>query len=156
MKRNQNRKGWTTAVSVVSIVVLAAIMLSRFSIRKMEVLISDEGEYRQTYRHEGKPMAVWTDLDIEYRGAVDARYRLTFTGEDGTVTELVCDPFEVGEKLDPREVEIDGLTKVSYLAPMGCVLDLPQGRYDVVVNFSVSGEEYQLFWADIFLQVRDE
>lgn len=156
MQRTKKRRGWVSAASAAGLVVMAAILLSRCSIRKMEVLISEEGEYRQTYRHRGEPMAVWTDLDIEFRGEVAARYRLTFTGEDGMVTEVVCDPFEVGEKLDPREVVIDGLTKMSYLAPMDCELDLSPGRYDVVIDFDVSGEDYQLFWADIFLQAKEE
>lgn len=130
-------------------------VLTLVSCRKTEIgraSIKQTGDYEIYFEHQGGVIEVWTDFDVEYVGEPVAWYDIVIFTHENRITEVRCDPFGVKEKLMARSVVAEGKNKLSYLALMDCLLELPAGDYRAQVSFDVQGEELKIFWADIIFQ----
>ncbi|MEJ2758283.1 MAG: hypothetical protein P8046_07360 [Anaerolineales bacterium] len=117
--------------------------------------IQTTGQFDPKFSHPGGELDLWTDFDIEFSGEATAAYTIALFKEGDIIETLTCDPFQVEESLMTREVEANGLQKISFLALMDCVAFLPAGSYSAEVNFSVEGENLKIFRADLILRQPD-
>lgn len=111
------------------------------------------GEEEATFQSDGSEVAFWTDLDVEYAYGSEpsATYEITVYKKGDKVAELVCDPFDVRYQTMERHAEVRGTVKQSYLAPMRCTGELPEGELTLKVHFKVNAR-MTVFRADLVLR----
>jgi hypothetical protein len=71
---------------------------------------------------QGKPLAVWTSLDVKYTGSFGALYDVELVQEGSTVSKAQCDPFDVNVKTSSKVVNIGDQHSMSYNGKMKCEL----------------------------------
>ncbi len=119
--------------------------LARIPIQKI-------GQFETEFSHPGGELDFWTDFDIEFAGEISTIYTIEIYQGEEQITTLVCDPFGVEESLMTRNVDLNGLLKVSFLALMDCVTVLPEGIYSASVDFLAVGDEVKIFRADLIFR----
>lgn len=117
----------------------------------VRVNIQAEGDYQVEFQHDGSPVAFWTDWDVEYAERPEAYYEIMAYQNGDQVAEFLCDPFDVQLEKMPREAEVRGTVKHSYLGLMRCEQDLPAGDLRLDVRFFVDGR-MTIFRADLVLK----
>lgn len=117
--------------------------------------IQKTGQFETEFTHPGGELDFWTDFDVEFSGGASASYKIELVQGRVIVKTLSCNPFEVEESLMSRNVEANGLQKMSFLALMDCVVVLPEGDYIAAVGFSADGEDLKIFRADLILRQPD-
>jgi hypothetical protein len=65
---------------------------------------------------------------------------------------LVCDPFDVKYEVMSRHANVRGTIKESYLGPMRCETDLPEGELTLAVTFYAEGGRVRIFRADLVIK----
>ncbi|MBN2043930.1 MAG: hypothetical protein JW757_02820 [Anaerolineales bacterium] len=119
------------------------------------VSIQNIGHYEFEFIHTEKSIALWTDLDIEYIESTTIWYEIQFYKKGDFSQEVICNPFDHKFRLMSRETNVRGVTKVSYLAPMMCEVDLSPGEYWVEVDFYAEGGRVRIFRADLVIHEKD-
>lgn len=71
---------------------------------------------------QGKPLAVWTSLDVKYTGSFAAIYDVELVQEGSTVAKTQCNPFDVNVKTGSKVVNIGDDHSMSYNGKMKCEL----------------------------------
>jgi hypothetical protein len=118
----------------------------------VRVRIQGVGEYEKEFVHDGLPVSLWTDLDIEYTDLADLWYEIEIIKDGTKVAENRCDLFDTGDRLMARNAVVRGLTKESYLAPMHCEISVPEGTVLIHVNFLARGGDVHIFRADLIVK----
>lgn len=72
----------------------------------------------------GKPIAVWTSLDVAFTGKLDAHYEVRVTQGSETATAM-CYPLDVSTKLMSTEYNVNNDHKIRYQGKMRCDLTAP-------------------------------
>ena len=114
--------------------------------------IQKTGHFEIEIVHPGGELDLWTDFDVEFSGVATAGYKIDFVQRGDMVETLTCDPFQVEESLMTRQVEANGLQKISFLALMDCVAILPEGDYSAIVDFNAEGDDLMIFRADLIFK----
>ena len=117
--------------------------------------IQAPGEYSTDFEHDGQPVEIWTDLDVEYIESAEIWYQIEFFMSDNIFQSVICDPLAADFRLMPREAEVRGVTKMSYLAPMDCEVDLPAGLIEARVILQAQGGQVHIFRADLIIKYKE-
>lgn len=141
-------------VAIVLVIILSVIS-GCASNEVARLPIQAPGDYFIEFDHDGQPVELWTDLDIEYIEATELWYQIEFFMDGNLIQNVRCDPLSADFRLMPRETEVRGVTKLSYLAPMGCEVDLPEGKIEARVTLHAQGGQVQLFRADLIINYRE-
>jgi hypothetical protein len=117
--------------------------------------IQAPGDYSTEFEHDGQPVEIWTDLDVEYIESTKIWYQIEFFMGGNLFQSVICDPLAADFRLMPREAEVRGVTKMSYLAPMDCEVDLPAGLIEARVILQAQGGQVKIFRADLIINYKE-
>ena len=117
--------------------------------------IQAAGEYLGSFEYDGKPVEMWTDLDIEYIESTNVWYEIQFTLDGEIVHSVECDALTPQYRLMAREAVVRGVTKLSYLAPLKCDLILPEGLVGISASFHAEGGAVEIFRGDLIINYKD-
>lgn len=138
------------------LVLLISIILAGCSQSLARVRIQSVGEFEKEFVHDASPVALWTDLDVEYIDSTKLWYEIEFLQDGVQVAETTCNLFDTAERLMAREAVVRGVTKQSYLAPMNCEVDLPAGEITIQVSFLARGGDVRIFRADLVVNEKEQ
>jgi hypothetical protein len=119
------------------------------------VSIQSVGHYQLIFKHDGTPVDLWTDFDVEYIEDTEVWYEIQFFKPDDLVQELTCSPFNNDYKLMARQTEVRGVTKESFMAPMVCDIELPEGKIRAEIDLKAEGGRVRIFRADLVINVKE-
>ena len=54
----------------------------------------------------GKPLALWTSLDVKYTGSFAAHYEVEMLQAGAIVGKTLCNPFDVSTRVSSKQVNI--------------------------------------------------
>ena len=136
-------------IPTVIFLMFIAGLLAGCSQQIARVRIQSEGAFEESFKHNGSPVTLWTDLDIEYIVSTNLLYEIKVLKNGDLVDTLICNPFDVSMRMMARRAVIRGVTKESYLAPMNCIVELPAGEITLQVDFLAVGGDVRVFRADL-------
>ena len=137
------------------LILFVTILLAGCSQSLARVRIQGVGEFEKKFVHDGSPVALWTDLDVEYIDSTRLWYEVEFFMDGEQVAETTCNLFDTEERLMARKAVVRGITKQSYLAPLSCEVDLPAGEITIQVSFLARGGDARIFRADLIVNERE-
>lgn len=70
----------------------------------------------------GTKLSLWTALDVEYTGDLDARYEVELHESGKLSDKTTCDPFDVSVKMGAKQVTLNDHHSVSWSGKMRCDL----------------------------------
>jgi len=70
----------------------------------------------------GKKLALWTALDVKFKGVLVARYDVELVEGGVVVDKAQCDPLNVSTKIGSKEVTINDDRSLSWSGKMRCEL----------------------------------
>jgi hypothetical protein len=80
----------------------------------------------------GKPLALWTSLDVKYTGQLAAHYEVEALQGGTTVARTQCNPLDVSTKLSSKRIDVGNDHTVSWQGKMHCEVALAKGGATVV------------------------
>lgn len=116
------------------------------------VPITAPGTHSTSVYVTAAPLALWTDIDVEWEGNASMDYTVQVT-QDGTVlSEGTCDPLDVNLTTNARSTDIGSRHTRSHQGLLGCTVATPaEGLVDVSVTLSVKGKP-TIRSADVYLK----
>ncbi len=135
--------------------ILMMISLAGCGVEVARVPIQSTGEFSGVFQHDGAPITLWTDLDVEFIDDTQLWYEIKFSQSGDEVVTVLCDPFDVGYLVMSRRTHVRGVTKVSYLAPMKCSVNLPEAEITINARLYSVGEQVEIFRADLIVNERE-
>ena len=138
------------------VIIFVTILLAGCSQSLARVRIQHVGEFEHEFVHDGSPVALWTDLDVEYADSTTLWYEVEFFMDGEQVAETTCNLFDTEERLMAREAVVRGVTKQSYLAQLSCEVDLPAGEITIQVSFLARGGDVHIFRADLVVNEKGQ
>ena len=141
---------------VMFLMVAAGILLTGCGAEIARASIQSVGEYELTFMHDGYPVDLWTDLDIEYIDDTSIWYEIEIRQSGDKIADVNCNPFDHDFRLMARRAEVRGVTKVSFLAPMGCEVGvLPKGETQMDITLFAEGGRVRIFRADLVVKEKE-
>ena len=138
------------------VIVFVTILLAGCSQSLARVRIQGVGEFEKKFVHDGSPIALWTDLDVEYIDSTTLWYEIEFIKDSEQLTETTCNLFDTKERLMAREAVVRGVTKQSFLAPLNCKVELPAGEITIRVSVLARGGDVHIYRADLIVNERGQ
>jgi hypothetical protein len=135
---------------------LIPVLLAGCSQSLTRVRIQRVGEFEKAFVHDGAPVILWTDLDVEYVDSTILWYEIEFLKDGEHVAETTCNLFDTGERLMARNAVVGGVTKQSYLAPLNCAVSLPAGEITIQGSFLAKGGDVHIFRADLVVNEKEQ
>ncbi len=135
--------------------IVVSLLLTACGDEIARVQFQSVGSNEGTFEHDGGEVELWTDWDVEYQDIPVAKYSISFYQNGDGLAEFECDPQNVKYSLMLREANTAEITKISYLAPMYCDVDLPEGAITMVVNFEADGGGMVIHRADLVVKLKE-
>ena len=105
------------------IAILAVSALASCGKEVGRIALRGEGQGETTIQATaGKKLALWTSLDVKYKGNFAARYDVELVEGGAVVGKASCDPLDVNVKTSSRETNFNGDRSVSWQGKMRCEL----------------------------------
>jgi len=70
----------------------------------------------------GRPLALWTSLNVEYDGDLEAAYDVELRQGDSIIGAARCNPFDISLKTGATEVRLGAKQSIKYSGKMRCTL----------------------------------
>lgn len=116
------------------------------------VLITAPGTQSTSVYVTAAPLALWTDLNVEWEGDASMDYVVQVT-QDGTVlSDGSCSPLDVNLTMNARSTDIGDRHTRIHQGLLHCTVDTPaEGLVDVSVTLNVQGRP-NILSADVYLR----
>lgn len=102
---------------------LAALPLAGCGKELGRIPLRGEGNAAASVNVEaGTKLSLWTSLDVEFTGDLDARYEVELYEAGKLADKTTCDPFDVSVKMGAKEVTLNDHHSVSWSGKMRCGL----------------------------------
>jgi len=75
----------------------------------------------------GKPLALWTSLDVKYTGAFAAHYEVEILQGGAVVGKATCNPLDVSTRLSSKQTSFGDDHTMSWQGKMRCEVALANG-----------------------------
>ncbi len=90
--------------------------------------LRDQGAGETTVQASaGKPIALWTSLDVKYTGSFAAHYDVELLQGGSVVGKTKCNPLDVSTRLSSKQVNIGDSHTQSWQGKMRCEVSLAAG-----------------------------
>lgn len=80
---------------------------------------------------EGKPVAVWSEIDISYEGSKNLSYRIELFKDGESVYEGTCDPRDTNVTMNSVEKNVGSKRSLRQQGKMKCPEITDAGEYEV-------------------------
>ena len=92
------------------------------------VPLRDQGAGETTVEAtQGKPLALWTSLDVKYTGAFAAHYDIEMLQGGALVGKTQCNPLDVSTRLSSKQTTFGDDHAMSWQGKMRCEIALAKG-----------------------------
>jgi len=104
----------------------------------------------------GKPIALWTSLDVKYTGAFAAHYDIELLQGGALVGKTTCNPLDVSTRLSSKQASLGNDHTMSWQGKMRCEVKLAKGGATTVrAKLIVDQRPASLAIRDISLVVKE-
>lgn len=136
--------------------VIISIILTGCETEIARASIQNVGDFQLSFAHDGSPVQLWTDLDIEYIDETTIWYEIEIRRSGDKIADVICNPFDHSYRLMARHAEVRGVEKESFLAPMTCEIgDLPAGEIQMDIALFAEGGRVRIFRADLVVNEKE-
>ena len=98
------------------------------------------------------PLALWTDLDVEWEGDASMDYVVQVTQDGSVLSDGSCNPMDVNLTMNARSTDIGDRHTRIHQGLLHCTVDTPaEGLVEVSVTLSVQGKPI-IRSADVYLR----
>jgi hypothetical protein len=138
-------------------VVIVALSLVACGKEIGRIPLHDEGQGETAVQVTGgKPIALWTSLDVKYTGGFAARYDVELVQDGAVVGKALCNPFDVSTKISSRQTNFGDDHSVSWQGKMRCeVTPTKSGPATVRAKLAFGQRPPKLTVKDISLVVKE-
>ncbi len=121
------------------------------------IALHDQGAGETTVQAAaGKPLALWTSLDVKYTGAFAAHYEVEILQGGAIVGKTTCNPLDVSTRLSSKQTTIGSDHTMAWQGKMRCEVALAKGGATTVrAKLIVDQRPASLAIRDISLVVKE-
>lgn len=82
-----------------------------------EISTEDKSVVKETTiaLEKGDYIAIWSDMDLEYKGSLDLRFIIEIFKDDELIEELEIDPFDKNVTMNERKISLNKKTEWRFL-----------------------------------------
>lgn len=104
----------------------------------------------------GKALALWTVLDVKYKGALVAQYDVELVQDGAVVAKALCNPLDVSTKINSTQTTFGDDHSISWNAKMRCqLMPTRSGPATVRAKLAFAQRPASLTVSDISLVVKE-